>query len=103
MLSLVSVGTGVICTRTGSVAPMVKLSVIFPNLSSPLTDRLSLVLLLLSVTAMVQLSYVPSFNAVELSGCVRVTVFSPNIADDEDELPQAPPYVMVPASFEEKV
>ena len=103
MLSLVSVGTGVICTRTGSVAPMVKLSVIFPNLSSPLTDRLSLVLLLLSVTAMVQLSYVPSFNAVELSGCVRVTLFSPSIADDEDELPQAPPYVMVPASFEEKV
>ena len=104
MLSLVSVGTGVICTRTGSVAPMVKLSVIFPNLSSPLTDRLSLVLLLLSVTAMVQLSYVPSFNAVELSGCVRVTVLLfPDDADDEDELPQAPPYVMVPASFEEKV
>ena len=104
MLSLVSVGTGVICTRTGSVAPMVKLSVIFPNLSSPLTDRLSLVLLLLSVTAMVQLSYVPSFNGVELSGCVRVTVLLfPDDADDEDELPQAPPYVMVPASFEEKV
>ena len=60
-------------------------------------------LLALSVTVMVQLSYVPSFNAVELSGCVRVTLFSPSIADDEDELPQAPPYVMVPASFEEKV
>ena len=103
MLSLVSVGTGVICTKTGSVVPMVKLSVIFPNLSSPLTDRLSLVLLVLSVTAMVQLSYVPSFNGVELSGCVRVTVLFPDDADDEDELPQAPPYVMVPASFEEKV
>ena len=61
-------------------------------------------LLLLSVTAMVQLSYVPSFNAVELSGCVRVTVLLfPDDADDEDKLPQAPPYVMVPASFEEKV
>ncbi len=61
-------------------------------------------LLLLSVTVMVQLSYVPSFNAVELSGCVRVTVLLfPDDADDEDELPQAPPYVMVPASFEEKV
>ena len=61
-------------------------------------------LLALSVTVMVQLSYVPSFNAVELSGCVRVTVLlSPDDADDEDELPQAPPYVMVPASFEEKV
>ena len=61
-------------------------------------------LLALSVTVMVQLSYVPSINAVELSGCVRVTVllFSDD-ADDEDELPQAPPYVMVPASFEEKV
>ena len=102
MLSLVSVGTGVICTRTGSVAPMVKLSVIFPNLSSPLTDRLSLVLLLLSVTAIVQLSYVPSLKGVELSGCVRVTVLFP---DDADllSLPQAPPNVMVPASFEEKV
>ena len=102
MLSLVSVGTGVICTRTGSVVPMVKLSVIFPNLSSPLTDRLSLVLLLLSVTAIVQLSYVPSLKGVELSVCVRVTVLFP---DDADllSLPQAPPYVMVPASFEEKV
>ena len=103
MLSLVSVGTGVICTKTGSVVPMVKLSVIFPNLSSPLTDRLSLVLLVLSVTAMVQLPYVPSFNGVELSGCVSLTVLLPDDADDEDELPQAPPYVMVPASLEEKV
>ena len=61
-------------------------------------------LLALSVTVMVQLSYVPSFNGVELSGCVRVTVLLfPDDADDEDELPQAPPYVMVPASFEEKV
>ena len=41
---------------------------------------------------------------MELSGCVRVTVLLfPDDADDEDELPQAPPYVMVPASFEEKV
>ena len=68
-----------------------------------LTDRLSLVLLVLSVTAIVQLSYVPSLNGVELSDCVRVTVLSPDVAADEDELPQAPPYVMVPASVELKV
>ena len=68
-----------------------------------LTERLSLVLLTLSVTAIVQLSYVPSLNAVELSVCVRVTVLSPDDADDEEELPQAPPYVIVPASFELKV
>ena len=56
-----------------------------------LTERLSLVLWTLSVTAMVQLSYVPSLNAVELSGCVSVTVLCPDDADDEVELPQAPP------------
>ena len=80
VVSLSGVGTAVTCARAGLVAPMVK----------ELTDRLSLVLLLLSVTLIVQLSYVPSLN-VELSGCVRVTVLFPEIADDEDELPQAPP------------
>ena len=68
-----------------------------------LTDRLSLVLLILSVTAMVQLSYVPSLNGVELSGCVRVSVLFGDVAAGEVELPQAPPYVMVPASLELKV
>ena len=52
---------------------------------------------------MVQLPYVTSFNGVELSGCVSLTVLLPDDAGDKDELPQAPPYVMVPASFEEKV
>ena len=93
MVSLSGVGTAVTCARAGLIAPTVK----------ELTDRLSLVLLLLSVTAMVQLSNVPSLNAVELSGCVRVTVLFPDVAVDEDELPQVPPYVMTPASFEEKV
>ena len=93
MLSLVSVGTAVIWSRAGVVAPMV----------NELTERLSLVLLVLSVTATVQLSYVPSLNGVELSGCVRVTVLSPDVAADEDKLPQAPPYVIVPASVELKV
>ena len=81
MLSLVSVGTAVIWSRAGFVAAMV----------NDLTVRLSLVLLVLSVTAIVQLSYVPSSNGVELSGFVRVTVLSPDVAADEDELPQAPP------------
>ncbi len=52
---------------------------------------------------MVQLLYVPSLNAVELSGCVRVTVLFPADADDEVELPHAPPYEIVPDSVEEKV
>ena len=73
--------TAVTCESAGVLAPMVK----------ELTERLLLVLLLLSVTAMVQLSYVPSLNAVELSYCVRVTELFPDIAEDKDELPQAPP------------
>ena len=93
MLSLVGVGTFVTLSSIGAVVSIVK----------EVTDWV-IGLLALSVTVMVQLSYVPSFNGVELSGCVRVTVLlSPDDADDEDELPQAPPYVMVPASFEEKV
>ena len=68
------------------------------------TERLSLVKPLdVPVTLIVQLSYVPSLKAEELSDCVRVTVLFPDIAEDEDELPQAPPYEIVPASFEEKV
>ena len=82
MVSLSGVGTAVTCARAGLVAPIVK----------EVTDRLSLVLLLLSVTAMVQLSYVRSLNAEMLSGCVRVTVLLfPDVAVDEEELPQAPP------------
>ena len=72
-------------------------------MAKELTVRGLLVLLTLSVTRIVQLSYVPSSNTVELSGIVRVTVLSPDVAADGDELPQAPPYVMVPASVEEKV
>ena len=80
VVSLSGVGTAVTCARAGVWLPIVKL----------LTDRGLLILLALSVTLIVQLSYVPSLN-VELSGCVRVTVLFPDIADDEDELPQAPP------------
>jgi len=79
---LSGVGTAVTCARAGVSWPMVK----------ELTDRGLLVLLTLSVTRIVQLSYVPSLNAVELSGCVRVTVLLfPDVAADEEELPQAPP------------
>ena len=87
------VGTAVTCARAGVSWPMAK----------ELTVRGLLVLLTLSVTRIVQLPYVPSLNAVELSGSVRMTVLSPDVAADRDELPQAPPYVMVPASVEEKV
>ena len=81
MLSLVGVGTFVTLSSIGAVVSIVK----------EVTDWV-IGLLALSVTVMVQLSYVPSFNAVELSGCVRVTVLLfPDDADDEDELPQAPP------------
>ena len=97
MLSFVSEGTGVSCTRAGSLEPMVKLSVIFPNLSRPLTDRLSLVLLVLSVTAMVQLSYVPSGSSLK----VMVVILSASVVVLLSLLLlQLPPYVMAPASVE---
>ena len=57
VVSLSGVGTAVTCARAGLVAPIVK----------ELTDKLSLVLLLLSVTLIVQLSYVPSLKPEELS------------------------------------
>ena len=44
-----------------------------------------------SVTVMVQFEYCPSLNAVELSGCVRMIVLSPEIVADVLELPQLPP------------
>ena len=81
VVSLSGVGTAVTCARAGVSWPMVK----------ELTDRGLLVLLALSVTLIVQLSYVPSLNAVELSCCVRVSVLLPDDADEEVELPQAPP------------
>ena len=81
VVTLSGVGTAVTCARAGVSRPMVK----------ELTDRGLLVLLALSLTLIVQLSYVPSSNTVELLGFVRVTVLSPDVAADEDELPQAPP------------
>ena len=81
VVTLSGVGTAVTCTRAGLFEPMVK----------ELTCRGLLILLALSVTLIVQLSYVPSLNAVELSCCVRVSVLLPDDADEEVELPQAPP------------
>ena len=90
MLSEVGVDTAETSLSVGAVVSITKV----------LTDKLP-TLLALSVTLIVQL-YVVSLNAVELSDCVRMTVLSPDVAD-EDELPQPPEYVMTPASVEEKV
>ena len=78
---MVRLSTAVTRLSVGAVVSIVK----------EVTGRALLVLLTLSVTRIVQLSYVPSLNAVELSGSVRMTVLSPDVAADEDELPQAPP------------
>ena len=92
VVTLSGVGTAVTCASAGVSWPMAK----------ELTVRGLLVLLTLAVTRIVQLSYVPSLNAVELSDCVSLTALFPDVADD-DELPQPPEYVMTPASVEEKV
>ena len=86
MVSLSGVGTAVTCGRAGLLEPMEK----------ELTDRGLLVLLALSVTLIVQLSYVPSGRAL------KVIVLLP----DEvvlSELLQLPPKIVSPASFELKV
>ena len=80
MLSLVGFCTALTSASTGGTATV-----------NEVTGRAVLVLPEAPVTAIVQLLYVPSLNAVELSGCVRVTVLFPDDADDEVELPQAPP------------
>ena len=54
---------------------------------------MSLVLPEESVTAIVQLSYVPSSKAVKVMALFEAEA-------EEVELLQLPPYVMVPASFE---
>ena len=92
MLLSVGVGTAVTSSSTGGTATV-----------NVVTGRASLTFPAESVTLTVQSEYVPSLSAVELSGCVRVTVLSPDVAAEEVELPQAPPYVMVPASLERKV
>ena len=80
-LAVVGVVTAVTTLSVGAVGSIVK----------EFTDRGLLVLLKLSVTVMVQFEYCPSLNAVELSGCVRMIVLSPEVVADELELPQLPP------------
>ena len=92
MLLSVGVGTAVTSASTGGNATV-----------NEVTARALLALPEASVTVIVQSEYDPSLSAVELSGCVKVTVLFVDVTADEVELPQAPPYVMVPASLERKV
>ena len=92
MLLSVGVVTAVTSASTGGTATV-----------NEVTSRASLTFPAGSITIIVQLPYVPSLNGVELSGRVRVTGLFPDDAADEVELPQVPPYVMVPASLEPKV
>jgi len=92
VLLSVGVGTAVTSASTGGTATV-----------NEVTSRALLALPEASVTVIVQSEYDPSLSAVELSGCVKVTVLFVDVTADEVELPQAPPYVMVPVSLEEKV
>ena len=83
---MVRLVTTVTSARAGVIAPTVK----------EVTERLSLVLLLLSVTVMVQLSWVPSARALKL---IVLLVAVAEVV----ELLQFPAYAMVPASEELKV
>ena len=86
VVSLSGVGTAVTCARAGVSWPMVK----------ELTDRGLLVLLALSLTLIVQLSYVPSPRVL------KVIVLLPDEVE-LSELLQLPPNMVSPASVEEKV
>ena len=92
MLLSVGVGTAVTSASTGGTATV-----------NEVTGKALLALPEASVTVIVQSEYDPSLSAVELSGCVKVIVLFVDVTADEVELPQAPPYVMVPVSLEEKV
>ncbi len=83
MLSLVGEGTAVTIVSDGAVVSIVKV----------LTDKFSLVLLSLSVTLIVQLSYVPSARVLKVIGLLLTLA-------EVVELLQPPAYDMVPASFE---
>ena len=85
MLSVVGVDTAVTSARTGGTATV-----------NEVTERVLLIFPEESVTVIVQSEYVPSSRAV------KVMALLPEEAE-EVELLQPPPYVMVPASFEENV
>ena len=85
-MSLVGLDTAVTSLSVGAVVSITKV----------LAVKVLLALLALSVTIMVQSLYDPSDRAL------KVMALLPEDAE-EVELLQLPPYVMVPASFEEKV
>ena len=85
MLSVVGVDTAVTSASTGGTATV-----------NEVTERVLLAFPEESVTIIVQSEYVPSSRAV------KVMALLPEEAE-EVELLQLPPYVIVPASFEEKV
>ena len=85
-MSLVGLDTAVTSLSVGAVVSITKI----------LAVKVLLALLALSVTTMVQLLYDPSARAL------KVMALFPEEAE-EVELLQLPPYVMSPASVEEKV
>ena len=85
-MSLVGVDTAATSLRVGEVVSITKV----------LAVKVLLALLALSVTTMVQSLYDPSARAL------KVMALLPEEAE-EVELLQLPPYVMSPASVEEKV
>ena len=86
MLLSVGVGTGVSSASKGGIATVIEV-----------TGRALLALPEASVTVIVQSEYVvPSFRALKV-----IVLF---VAEAEEvELLQFPPYVIVPASFEENI
>ena len=82
----VGVGTGVTTASVGAVVSMTKVGTVKTEERFPAA----------SVTRIVQVEYVPAARAL------NVTVLFPAIADVVDA-EQEPPYVIVPASVEEKV
>ena len=85
MLSEVGVDTAVTSASSGGTATV-----------NEVTERVLLAFPEESVTVIIQSEYVPSSRAV------KVMLLLPEEAE-EVELLQLPPYVMVPASFEENV
>ena len=85
MLSPVGVGTAVTSASSGGTATV-----------NEVTARALLAFPLESVTVIVQLEYVPSFRALKV-----IVLLSTE--DELSELLQLPPYVIVPASVDEKV
>ncbi len=85
MLSVVGVDTAVTSASSGGTATV-----------NEFTERVLLAFPEESVTIIVQSEYVPSSRAVKVMALFEAEA-------EEVELLQLPPYVMVPASFDENV